>query len=373
MSGTRTLTLDASESFIPDSSDSLHTGNGHSVTTFHIEGIPERLSAFLGSRLHFDEIEKITLVRSRNLNDIAEMEIDSGILNLTRFNNCLRINKYFEAVNDKLAFGQFYITCFESMATRKAKLFSRYGKWIGWPLYYLDFILNRVFSKLSWTRAAYFKITSGKNRVLSLTEGLGRLVSCGFEIIDFKTIDGRTYVVTKKVSEPTYDMEPTYGALVKLRRIGKDGKLFNVYKFRTMYPYSEYVQDFVFKNNDLQEGGKLRDDFRVTSWGRLFRRYWIDEIPMLINLFKGEMKLVGVRPLSEHYYNLYPSDMQMLRTMVKPGLIPPFYVDLPKTLDEIIESERNYLKKYMDAPIRTDISYFIRAWFNILIRKARSK
>lgn len=170
-----------------------------------------------------------------------------------------------------------------------------------------------------------------------------------------------------------YDMEPTYGALVKLRRIGKGGNLFSVYKFRTMYPYSEYVQDFVFKHNDLQEGGKLKDDYRVTSWGRLFRRYWIDELPMLINWLKGEMKLVGVRPLSQHYFSLYPQDMQQLRTMVKPGLVPPFYVDMPVTLDEIIESEREYLKRYLDAPIRTDIYYFFMAFYNILFKKARSK
>ena len=335
--------------------------------------LPNNVHVFLRKYFDDDKISEFTVLRSRVINDVESLNVGYGILNLTRFNNCLRINKYFEAINECLTNGQFYVACFETLATRKSRLFSRYGKFIGWPFYYGDFILNRVLSKLNWTKAFYFWMTEGKNRVVSLTEGLGRLVSCGFDIIDFTTIDNHTFVITKKVSEPMYDMEPTYGALVRLRRIGKGGKLFSVYKFRTMYPYSEYVQDFIFKQHDLQEGGKLKDDYRVTSWGRLFRRYWIDEIPMLINWLKGDMKLVGVRPLSQHYFSLYPQDMQQLRTMVKPGLVPPFYVDMPVTLDEIIESGREYLKRYMDAPLRTDIYYFIMAFYNILFKKARSK
>jgi lipopolysaccharide/colanic/teichoic acid biosynthesis glycosyltransferase len=335
--------------------------------------VPKPVVDFLKNYFDNSSIDRFTILRSRKISDISEIAVNYGLLNLTRFNNCIRINKYLEALNSRLSIGQYYIACFETMATRKARLFNRYGKFIGWPLYYGDFLLNRVLSKLNWTKGFYFWMTDGKNRVISLTEGLGRLVSCGFEIIDFKTIENRTYVITKKFSEPTYDMEPTYGALVKLRRIGKGGELFSVYKFRTMYPYSEYVQDFVFKQHDLQEGGKLKDDYRVTSWGRLFRRYWIDELPMLINWLKGEMKLVGVRPLSQHYFSLYPQDMQQLRTMVKPGLVPPFYVDMPVTLDEIIESEREYLKRYMDTPLRTDVYYFFKAFYNILFKKARSK
>jgi len=57
----------------------------------------------------------------------------------------------------------------------------------------------------------------------------------------------------------------------------------------------------------------------------------------------------------------------------KPGLIPPFYKDLPKTLEEIIESERNYLNLYAKNPLRTDIKYFFAAMYNILFKRARSK
>ncbi|MEX2567706.1 MAG: hypothetical protein WD431_17295 [Cyclobacteriaceae bacterium] len=84
-------------------------------------------------------------------------------------------------------------------------------------------------------------------------------------------------------------------------------------------------------------------------------------------------KIVGVRPLSQHYFDLYPEDLQKLRTRVKPGLVPPFYADMPQTFEEITESERQYLYAYLKNPILTDIRYFFKAFFNIFFKGARSK
>jgi len=54
-------------------------------------------------------------------------------------------------------------------------------------------------------------------------------------------------------------------------------------------------------------------------------------------------------------------------------LIPPFYVDMPKSLDEIMESEMRYLRRYEKHPFLTDWIYFWKAMFNIFFRRARSK
>jgi lipopolysaccharide/colanic/teichoic acid biosynthesis glycosyltransferase len=128
----------------------------------------------------------------------------------------------------------------------------------------------------------------------------------------------------------------------------------------------------VFAEQGLEEGGKLKDDFRVTSWGRWFRKLWIDELPMLYNWLKGDLKIVGVRPLSRHYLSLYDKDLRQMRLQTKPGLIPPFYVDLPKTFEEICESEKKYLQAFLKNPIKTDIYYGIVALYNIFVKKARS-
>jgi lipopolysaccharide/colanic/teichoic acid biosynthesis glycosyltransferase len=185
--------------------------------------------------------------------------------------------------------------------------------------------------------------------------------------------NNRLYFVAKKVDNPAFDKDPTYGPLIKLRRVGKDGKIFKVYKLRTMYPYAEYLQDYVYKHNELDEGGKFKDDFRVSPLGRLLRKFWIDEFPMFWNLIKGDMKLIGVRPLSKHYFSLYTPEVQEMRTRVKPGLVPPFYADMPKTLDDIILSEKKYLELYAQNPLKTDISYFFKIFTNIFFRGARSK
>ena len=323
--------------------------------------------------LGFD-ISNFECVDPSQLEDIKPISSGMfGIASIHRINDLPRVNKFFEKANICLNYGDYLLICLETKDSRRMRILNKFPRIISKPYYFLDFILKRVLPKWSVTKKIYFWITKGNNRVISLTEGLGRLVSCGFKIVGYQRIGYLTYIVSKKNSEPIYDMEPTYGLLVRLKRIGKGGKLFTVYKMRTMYPYSEYLQDFVFIKNNLQVGGKIKDDFRITSWGKLFRKLWIDELPMFINYFKGQMKFVGVRPLSRHYYSLYPEDLQELRITVKPGLIPPFYADLPQTLPEIIESERVYLESYRKNPIRTDIRYFFKAMNNIFIKKARSK
>ena len=131
--------------------------------------------------------------------------------------------------------------------------------------------------------------------------------------------------------------------MIALPRVGKEGKMIKVYKLRTMHPYSEYIQDYVYKLHDLQDGGKFKNDFRITSWGAVCRKIWLDELPMLINFLRGDMKLVGVRPLSKQYFELYREDVRERRIKYKPGLIPPFYADMPADLEEIQASELKYL------------------------------
>jgi hypothetical protein len=79
-----------------------------------------------------------------------------------------------------------------------------------------------------------------------------------------------------------------------------------------------------------------------------------------------------VRPLSSHYFSLYTKEHQEKRINHKPGLIPPFYVDYPKTLEEIMESEVKYMDAYDKHPFRTDFIYFFKALYNIIFKRYRS-
>jgi lipopolysaccharide/colanic/teichoic acid biosynthesis glycosyltransferase len=129
----------------------------------------------------------------------------------------------------------------------------------------------------------------------------------------------------------------------------------------------------VYERNKLDANGKFHGDFRIAKWGKWLRRLWIDELPMLVNWAKRELKLVGVRPLSPHYLGLYPPHILALRLQAKPGLIPPYYADMPADFDEIIASEARYLKAYNEKPLTTDIVYLARVLLNILLRGARSQ
>ena len=187
-----------------------------------------------------------------------------------------------------------------------------------------------------------------------------------------QVVNDHFFVVVQKTKEPFDDKNPSYGPLIRLRRIGKGGKTIGVYKFRTMHAYSEYLQAYIYKQNSLQEGGKIADDYRISTIGHFLRKYWIDELPMILNFFKGDLKLVGVRPLSKHYLNLYTPEMQELHIKVKPGLMPPFYVDMPITLEEIQESERKYIEEYLKHPLYTDWKYFWKILRNIVLRHKHS-
>ena len=99
-----------------------------------------------------------------------------------------------------------------------------------------------------------------------------------------------------------------------------------------MHPYSEFIQEDVFKQNKLNDAGKLANDFRLTNWGKFLRKYWIDELPQFLNFLKGDVVLIGPRALSKHFflYILF-KDLQLLRTSIRPGLIPHIMQTCQKT------------------------------------------
>jgi lipopolysaccharide/colanic/teichoic acid biosynthesis glycosyltransferase len=298
------------------------------------------------------------------------------IINLKRINDFQYINKFFEAVNSKLNLDGIYIDWVETYSQRKKRILKKFPVGINYIIYTCDFIFRRVFPKLDLTKKLYFFLTRGQNRVISKAETFGRLYSCGFEIVEEEFINNRLFFVFRKIKEPLFDYHPTYGPIIKLKRIGKHGATIGVFKLRTMHAYSEYLQGYIYDKYNLEEGGKFKNDFRITTLGRIFRALWIDELPMLINvLFQRNMKIVGVRPLSQHYFGLYSEELQKKRIRFKPGLIPPYYAQhpTPLTLEEIQANEMQYLEEYEKNKFRTDLKYFFRAMYNIIFRKARSK
>lgn len=90
-------------------------------------------------------------------------------------------------------------------------------------------------------------------------------------------------------------------------RVGKDGKIFKMIKFRTMLDATD------------KWGEPLPDEDRLTPFGKLLRSTSLDELPELFNVFKGDMSLVGPRPLLVEYIELYSKE-QWRRHEVRPGI-----------------------------------------------------
>ena len=297
----------------------------------------------------------------------------SFLINLHKLNDFRRINKYFIETNKKLKPGGVFISRFESIEQRRKRIYLKYPYVFARFFYPFDFIYKRLLPKLPFFKNIYFIISGGNNRILSMAECLGRLYFCGFELIDLQEIDNFFYFITKRVQNPSQDKTPSYGPLFRQKRVGKDANTFYAYKLRTMHPYSEYVHNYVYEKSKLNKRGKIAGDFRITSWGRIFRKYYMDELPGLINLLKREVKLIGTRPLSETFFSIYPEDLKKSRIKYKPGLIPPYYADLPSSIEEVWESEREYLGKYEKNPAKTDFIYFIKSLNNILFHHAKSE
>ena len=337
-----------------------------------IEEQGEKAYSFIAQYLNIEEpnVEVVKTTKKFNIRKIYNQK--KGIVNLNKINDINKMNAFFKLVGDKLDTGGLFIGCVETKLERRKRIFKKYPSGIAHIYYFFDFIFKRVFSKLWLTKWLYFFVTAGRNQVLSKAESLGRLAYCGFEIIEETEIDNLVYFVVKKEKTVDCVKEPRFSILFKMNRIGKNGESIEVYKIRTMHPYAEYLQDYIYKVNNLEKGGKFKDDYRITSWGKFLRKFWIDEIPMIVNLIKGQLKLIGVRPLSKHYLSLYSEELKDKRKEVKPGLVPPYYSDLPNTLEEIMESELRYINLFNQKPIKTDFQYCFRAVVNIFINRVRS-
>jgi lipopolysaccharide/colanic/teichoic acid biosynthesis glycosyltransferase len=133
-------------------------------------------------------------------------------------------------------------------------------------------------------------------------------------------------------------------------RIGKDGKPFRIFKFRTMVKNAE----------ELGGPSTSADDPRLTKIGKFLRKYKLDELPQLINVLKGEMSLVGPRPEVKMYVDMLKSEEKEKILSLKPGM-----TDLASLWDfheeEVLKGskdpEKTYMEKIRPKKIQLQLEY----------------
>lgn len=133
-------------------------------------------------------------------------------------------------------------------------------------------------------------------------------------------------------------------------RVGKGGKCFKIYKFRTMVPEADKIGGF----------STASDDPRLTKLGLFLKKYQLDELPQLINVFKGEMSLVGPRPEVPFYVDMMTEEEKKIILSVKPGMTD--YASLwnfheGDILKGSSDPEKTYQEKIRPNKIRLQIKY----------------
>jgi len=166
--------------------------------------------------------------------------------------------------------------------------------------------------------------------------------------------------------------------LFKQERIGKDCKAFTLYKFRTMEITAE--EDFhkshylnlekgkkIEPNNSPLEPIRIENDDRITKIGMTLRKTSLDELPNLLNVLKGEMSLIGPRPLVDYEAELY-GDYNSKRCSVIPGITGLAQIQgrLDLSLQERLFWDLEYIKNYS---LKEDIKILIKTVFSVLSRK----
>jgi lipopolysaccharide/colanic/teichoic acid biosynthesis glycosyltransferase len=150
-------------------------------------------------------------------------------------------------------------------------------------------------------------------------------------------------------------------AIFRQRRVGRELREFTLLKFRTMYsdadpaPHREYVQSLIGDIRSPERGRlyKLSVDERVTRVGRFLRSWSLDELPQLVNVLRGQMALVGPRPVIPYEVEMYPDDF-LKRFDVKPGLTGLWQVSgrSERTYEEMVRLDVEYAE---NASLRLDL------------------
>lgn len=133
------------------------------------------------------------------------------------------------------------------------------------------------------------------------------------------------------------------------RRVGRNGRVFDFYKFRTMRPGADLLKESLMQENESKEGVtfKIKNDPRITRVGKFLRKYSLDELPQLINVLVGDMSLVGPRPPISSEVALYSvSDFKRLHAT--PGLTCIWQIsgrsEIP--FHKQVEMDLEYIKNY---------------------------
>lgn len=168
-----------------------------------------------------------------------------------------------------------------------------------------------------------------------------------------------------------YIDDPHGSPIFVQNRAGKNGKVFRLYKFRSMHSNAEQIKAQLMDRNEMSGPVfKIKNDPRVTRIGRFLRRTSIDELPQLLNVWFGDMSLVGPRPLPVAEANAV-SGIGKIRELVKPGITCIWQVSGRNDIDfeDWMKLDAMYVGK---RSLRMDLKLLVQTVPAVLFRKGAS-
>ncbi len=157
--------------------------------------------------------------------------------------------------------------------------------------------------------------------------------------------------------------------IFKQKRIGRNGRSFSLYKFRTMYRDAEERKQDLMKENEMNGAMfKLKDDPRITRMGKWLRKTSLDEFPQFLNVLKGEMSLVGTRPPTPEEVEEY-QPWHLKRISAKPGITGLWQIsgrNQIRDFDKVVELDCRYLDHWRFSD---DLKILIKTLVVVLQRK----
>lgn len=148
---------------------------------------------------------------------------------------------------------------------------------------------------------------------------------------------------------PVLLLESSGPLIFKQKRVGKNGRFFNIYKFRSMHVDAEERKKELMEKNEMNGlMFKMTDDPRITKVGKFIRKTSIDELPQFFNVLKGDMSLVGTRPPTVDEFNKYES-YHKRRLSAKPGITGLWQVSGRSNIDnfeDVVKLDLEYIDNW---------------------------
>lgn len=168
---------------------------------------------------------------------------------------------------------------------------------------------------------------------------------------------------------PAICLESPGAPVFKQTRIGRNGRRFSIYKFRSMYQDAEERKKELMAQNEMNGlMFKMKDDPRITKVGKFIRKTSIDEFPQFLNVLKGDMSLVGTRPPTEEEFLQY-EERHKRRLSLKPGLTGLWQVKGRSEITDFEEIVRLDLEYIDNWSIWSDIKLLIETVFVVLFQR----